>query len=129
MTDLARYRRRAGTPIIAVRLDLDTDGFTYEKWGSRQTCKRGDWLVQNGDETYTVDADSFARTYRRVGPGQYEKSGVVWAEQADADGVISTKEGQTAYSAGSWLVYNEPGRTDGYAVTAERFAEMYELDA
>jgi hypothetical protein len=32
--------------------------------GAEQRCKRGDWLVDNGGEVYTVDGDSFARTYR-----------------------------------------------------------------
>lgn len=57
--------------MVAFQLDLDTDGFTYRKWGAEQRCKRGDWLVDNGGDCYTVGAEAFARTYRRVSPGAY----------------------------------------------------------
>ena len=56
--------KRPDQKVHAVRLDLETDGFTYRKWGAEQRCKRGDWLVSNPDDagnsdTYTVDADTF----------------------------------------------------------------------
>lgn len=126
MTELARYRRRAKSTITAVRLDLETEGFTYEKWGGTQTCKRGDWVVNNGGEVYTIDAASFAQTYREVGPGVYEKDAPVWAERAESAGAIPTKEGASAYAAGDMLVYNNADRTDGYAMPAERFDSLYE---
>lgn len=51
-------------PVVAVPLELETDGFTYEKWGSVQRCKAGDWVVNNGGDIYTVDRQTFERTYR-----------------------------------------------------------------
>lgn len=33
MSDLRRYRRRAEATVVAVKIDLDTEGFTYRKWG------------------------------------------------------------------------------------------------
>lgn len=112
----------------AVPLDLDVRGFSYWKWNDMQGCKPGDWLVQNGDDVYTVDADVFAETYRRVAPGRYVKTTPVWAERASASGSIKTKEGRTHYEAGDYLVFNREDGGDGYAVKAERFGQMYESD-
>src|SRR5688572_9605329 len=93
------YRRRPGATVYAIQLDLETDGFDYLKWNERQHCKRGDFIVRNGDDTYTVDADVFKSTYRKVGSIEYEKFGTVWADQATAAGTIATKEGATQYEA------------------------------
>ena len=112
--------------MTAVQLNLDTEGFNYRKWGAEQWCKRGDWIVNDQDDAYTVDGGSFDKTYRMLSPGVYQKQGVVWAEQAACGGGIETKEGSTAYVAGDWLVYNDAARKDGYAVKAEKFAELYE---
>ena len=112
--------------MTAVRLDLDTDGFTYRKWGGTQHCKRGDWLVNNQGDVYTVDGETFERTYRQVSPGVYEKNAPVWAEQAETPGTIQTKEGSTGYQKGDYLVFNDPGGKDGYAMTAETFHALYE---
>lgn len=123
---LKQYRRKAQTPITAVRLDLETDGFTYQKWGSTQRCKRGDWLVNNQGDVYTIDAETFENTYQTVSPGVYEKAAPVWATVAREAGTIQTKEGSTAYAAGDYLVYNSPSGKDGYAVKAEKFHDLYE---
>ena len=123
---MQEYRRRKRTLITAVRLDLDTDGFAYRKWGGEQRCKRGDWLVNNQGDVYTVDAETFERTYAIVSPGVYEKNAPVWAEEAAQPGTIKTKEGSTAYSAGDYLVYNDPERKDGYAMKAATFRDLYE---
>jgi hypothetical protein len=58
----------------------------------------------------------------------YAKTGCVFAERAEAAGFIATKEGSSAYEAGDMLVFNEPGRTDGYAVSAKTFESLYEPD-
>jgi len=125
-----QYIKRSGTPIVAVQLDLDTSGFTYEKWGATQTCKRGDWIVRNNHDgkvdVYTVDDATFRSTYREVSPGLYRKVAPVWAEIADQSGAIQTKEGVTHYQAGDYLVFNNEDGTDGYAMTAASFRAMYE---
>ena len=123
---LRRYRRRERTAVVAVRLDLDTEGFTYEKWGGTQRCKRGDWIVTRDDDTYTVDADAFERTYRQLTPGVYEKIAPVYAAEADEPGSIRTTEGFTSYDRGDFLVFNDREGNDGYAITAERFHSLYE---
>ena len=96
MGERQRYRRRPGQPVVAVQLKLDTEGFKYRKWGDEQRCKANDWLVDNDGEVYTVDAESFARTYTADGPGTYVKTGKVWAEQAARARPRGTKEGSTA---------------------------------
>ena len=107
-------------------MDLDCEGFTYEKWGGTQRCKAGDWIVNNAGDTYTIDAEIFAKTYREIGPGTYEKDVPVWAERAKVAGKIPTKEGSTAYEAGDMLVFNDAERIDGYAMSAETFESLYE---
>ena len=126
MSDLRKYRRRADTWVTAVQLDLDTDGFTYQKWGGVQTASAGDWLINNGGDVYTVERDTFDRTYRMVSPGVYVKAQPVWARVADVDGRIRTKEGETHYQAGDMVVFNDPDERDGYAMSAETFERLYE---
>lgn len=128
MADMTRkrYIRRPDSPVVAVRLALDTDGLVYRKWGGEQRAKAGDWLVDNGGDVYTVDGDVFARTYRKVGPGQYVKATPVWAERADRAGEVKTKEGTTRYEAGDFLVSNNQDGSDAYAVGAEKFEALYE---
>ena len=109
---MQQYRKKKRTAVTAVQLDLDTEGFEYKKWGGVQRCKRGDWLVNNQADVYTIDNETFRTTYRQVSPGMYEKTASVWTEQAKQKGVIQTKEGSTAYDAGDYLVYNDPSRMD-----------------
>ena len=126
MATRSKYVKRAGTSVVAVQLDLDTRGFTYRKWGGQQTCKAGDWIVNNEGDVYTVDRDTFSRTYRAERPGLYRKVAPVWAEVADRDGTIQTKEGLTHYKTGDYLVFNEEAGKDGYAMAAASFEAMYE---
>jgi len=121
-----QYRRKEQTTVVAVQLALETDGFAYQKWGGTQRCKRGDWLVNNQGDVYTVDQETFGRTYKQVSPGLYAKIGHVWAEKAEKPGAIQTKEGATEYDAGDYLVFNDPNREDGYAVKAAKFHSLYE---
>lgn len=128
MGEKRRYRRRPDRPVVAVRLMLQTPGFDYEKWGGTQHCKAGDWLVDNAGDVYTVDADSFARTYRAVGTSTYVKTAPVWAQRAEAAGSVATKEGRTKYEAGDWIASNAEDGSDSYAISADKFAELYEPD-
>lgn len=132
MAQRQRYRRRPGRPVAAVRLLLETGGFQYRKWGGDQHCKPGDWLVDNDGDVYTVDADSFARTYSPAGapagPGAYVKTGRVWAERAASAGSVPTREGSTEYAAGDYLVSNAEDGSDRYAIAAAKFESLYERD-
>ena len=124
-----RFRRRPEQAVAAVQLNLETEGLRYRKWGHDQFAMPGDWLVDNGGDVYTVDAESFAATYRAVGCGAYIKTAPVWAEQAGGAGSVKTKEGATAYAAGDWLVSNQPDGSDAYAISEEKFLQLYEPDA
>jgi hypothetical protein len=131
MSTRHKYVKRPDQAVRATQLLLDTEGFTYRKWGGEQRCRAGDWLVNSTDgqgavEAYTVAADSFARTYRHVGAGAYLKVTPVWAAAADAAGTVATKEGWTAYQPGDYLVSNHEDGSDAYAVTKARFEQMYE---
>jgi hypothetical protein len=126
MSDRLKYVKRANQAVVAVQLALETEGFTYHKWGALQTCKTGDWIVNNDGDVYTVDRETFERTYRQVGPGTYVKTTPVWAEVAEEAGSVRTKEGETHYRAGDYLVFNEEHGGDAYAVSADKFQAMYE---
>ena len=123
-----RYRKKAGKYVVAVQLKLETDGFTYLKWGAEQRCKSGDWLVNNNGDIYTIDQEVFARTYEQIDDGRYIKTTKIWAEAATTAGVVATKEGHSHYEAGDYLVSNNEDGTDAYCITAAKFEAMYELD-
>jgi len=128
MTTRRRYRKKADQFVVAVKLGLDTPGFTYRKWGAEQKCKAGDWLLDNNGDVYTVDAGVFSKTYRSVGQGIYVKTTPIWAEKATQPGSVATKEGRSHYNAGDYLVSNNEDGTDGYCISAAKFESMYELD-
>jgi hypothetical protein len=128
MSARQRFRRRPDQAVIAVQIQLETDGLRYRKWGHDQFAKAGDWLVDNGGDVYTVDGETFARTYRKVAPGAFVKSAPVWAERAEVAGSVATNEGRTAYAAGDWLVFNREDGGDAYAIAADKFQQLYEPD-
>lgn len=128
MSERLKYRKRKKQVVHAVRLALVTEGFTYRKWGDLQRCKRGDWIVDNDGEVYTVDARTFAQTYQHVRHGAYEKVAPVWAERAESAGRVTTKEGTTAYKRGDYLVFNKESGRDAYAVSPSKFEKMYKRE-
>jgi hypothetical protein len=128
MRQRRQYRKRPDQFVLAIRLDLDTPGFTYRKWGGRQRCKAGDWIVDNAGDVYTVDRETFGRTYTPVGPGRWMQSAPVWAEVATTHGSIRTQEGRTRYEPGDYLVFNEPDGSDAYAISRDTFERLYEPD-
>lgn len=123
-----RYRKRDDQYIVAVQLKLDTDGFDFHKWGAKQHCKPGDWLVDNGGEIYTIDQQVFVDTYEQIDPGRYKKITPIWAQVATKPGAVKTKEGESHYKKGDYLVSNNKKGTDSYCISAEKFEAMYELD-
>jgi hypothetical protein len=129
MGNRRRYIKKADQFIVAVQLDLKTDGFTYRKWGAQQRCQQGDWIVDNDGDHYTVDGEVFARTYRKISPGIYVKTTPIWAEVASESGQVLTKEGASRYQAGDYLVSNNEDGTDTYCISPAKFESMYELDA
>lgn len=128
MSTLHRYRKRPDQAVTAIRLELDTEGLRYRKWGGEQRARPGDWLVDNRGDVYSVAADVFERTYRPLSPGRYIKTTPVWARRAERAGRLSTREGESHYAAGDYLVFNQADESDGYCMSAERFQAMYESD-
>lgn len=128
MGNRRRYRKKADQFVVAIQLNLETEGFTYWKWGAEQRCKQGDWIVDNAGEQHTVDGAVFARTYRRTSPGIYVKITPIWAEVAAESGKVATKEGVSHYQAGDYIVSNHEDGTDAYCISAIKFESMYELD-
>jgi hypothetical protein len=120
------YVKRQNQAVVAVPLALDTVGFRYRKWGGEQICKRGDWIVSNNGDVYTVDGETFSLTYRPTGSGTYIKISPVWAEKAGSAGSLPTKEGVTHYQVGDYIVSNREDGGDAYAVSAAKFEAMYE---
>jgi hypothetical protein len=82
--------------------------------------------VERNGSVHTVAADSFARTYKKIGPATYVKQATVWAVPAASAGVIATKEGETHYKQGDVLVWNDKEGTDGYAIRKDIFESLYE---
>ena len=124
---MQKYHKKAAQTIVAVQLNLDTQGLHYKKWGANQFAKKSDWLVDNNGSIYSIDNAAFARAYQLVSPGQYRKISDIYANIADKDGSIATLEGTTHYLKGDYLVHEDPDQTVGaYAVCAERFKDMYE---
>jgi len=126
MSKRIRYRKHRKYHLTAVQLDLEFDGFSYQKWGKIQTCRPGDWLVNNNGDVYTVDKEYFRDYYQRISQGVYEKVGDVWAEEAHESGSIQTKEGFTDYNAGDYLVFDYEEGGNAYAVKKHKFEEWYE---
>lgn len=126
MSELRKYTRRANTAVSAIQLTLDLECFTYRKWGGVQTAHTGDWLIKRGDDVYTVEQSSFAKSYKPLDNGRYIKTQPVWARQANEDGAIKTKEGATHYKAGDMIVFNDEEESDGYAMSLAKFESLYE---
>ena len=126
MSDRRPYRKKADRLVTAIQLDLETDGFEYQKWGDRQRCQAGDWLVNNDGDVYTVDRDTFERTYQSVSQGLYQKTQTVWAEPLKDAGRVKTQEGWTHYQPGDYLVCNDAEGQDCYSMDAETFHAQYE---
>lgn len=123
---MKQYKRKPGAEVLAIQIP---GHMLYKMWGDVQHGKPGDWLLQNQEEVYTVDAESFARIYRAgSGPGFYVKAAPVWATIAEVDGKVHTKEGYSDYKTGDMLVWNNPDSSDGYCMSQEKFFSLYELD-
>lgn len=123
-----RYRKKIDQFVVAIQLDLDTEGFIYTKWGAKQRCKAGDWIVNNDGDIYTVDYDVFKKTYVNIRQGIYAKTTPIWAEITTHAGSVNTKEGESFFKKGDYLVSNNEDGTDAYCISAEKFESMYEPD-
>jgi NADPH-dependent curcumin reductase CurA len=69
----------------------------------------------------------FEKTYRQFSPGRYVKTTPVWAEVTEESGSVATKEGESHYKAGDYLVYNNEDGSDAYCISKDKFEYMYQL--
>ena len=69
------YKKKPTAFVTAVQLDLDTEGFTYNKWGGKQVCKRGDWLVDNSGSKYTISQVSVCQDLSTRQSGRLSEDG------------------------------------------------------
>ena len=122
--DVKKYKKRPYLAVTAVQLPAPLE---YEKWGGVQQGKKGDWLVDNDGDVYTIDQESFSLTYQAVSPGRYAKTAPVWASQVHQAGAVATKEGLTEHKEGDYVVSNNEDGTDLYTMSAVKFEHMYEL--
>jgi hypothetical protein len=130
------FTYRKTETIVAVRMDLDMDmgPLRYRKWGGEQTAKPGDWLVLSNGDTYTIDADEFAKTYaplvfagREEPTGHFRKTAITYAFEASKAGTITTLEGESDFEAGDYICASNPEMLDGYPVSRETFEATYEV--
>ena len=66
MDGYRRYIRKENEFVVAVRIDLDTEGFRYNTRGREHRCGPGDWIVHHRGDTYTLD-DPDIRGHARRG--------------------------------------------------------------
>jgi hypothetical protein len=104
-------------------LKLETDGFTCRQWSGEQTCKPGDWIVDNAGTVYTLDCDSFARTDRADSPDLYRKVAPNWADLAHHDAAIKTKEGALPGLQGR----AETGRLCGHGARVRNYVRASQM--
>ena len=104
-----------GEPVTAIQIKLETNGLVYNKWGGEQIGKQNDWLVESSTgSVYTIDDESFKKTYKMESAGRYVKFASIWVTIADHDGKVKTKEGYSEYKKGEYLVANCENGDDPY---------------
>jgi len=103
MTHLVNIAMARAAPVGAARARFACFGLTLTP------CEY--WIVNNDGDIYTVDRDTFARTYGAVSTGIYKKLAPVWAG----------KEAQSTLRSGR--IWTQP---DGIDVTPNRGCEPLE---
>lgn len=124
---MKQYERRPDGLIIAIqiRLDLEAGGIAYRKWDSEQWGKRGDWLINDDGDTYTVSAENFANDYELSESGLYRNTAKVWAEEATGSGFVEIRGGTAPFVEGNMLVFSDPDRKEGQVFFYNKFNRLY----
>lgn len=86
---------------VAIQLQSGTTGFSYHKWVTSQSCKPGDWIVKNAFDMYTVDENSFSRSYRAASLSCHRIFSPVRASMVGLGCTNESKEGFTQCQAGT----------------------------
>jgi hypothetical protein len=91
--------------------------------GSALSARAGDWRLSDGVEEWTVEADIFARTYRRLPDGRFTKDAPVDAARTDRPLDVPTCEGVARAEAGDWVLRGVDGEL--WTVTDAYFRSTY----
>lgn len=126
-SDVDRFLQHSCT--YCSRLEVSAERLAETKtWttsnGSVLTGQPGDWLVSDGETSWTVAYNVFTATYVRVADGRFRKIALVTARQLDQATTIATIEGAARAEAGDWVVRNPGG--DFWPVPAGEFQWRYE---
>lgn len=95
--------------------------------GSALSARAGDWLITDGVQEWTVEADIFARTYRRLPDGRFAKDAPVDAVRTDRPLDVPTLEGVARAEAGDWVLRGVDGEL--WPVSDAYFRSTYTPDA
>lgn len=100
---------------------------TYELWGDTQKAKAGDWLVEKGTDTYTIEEQEFSGSYSPVSGtiARYYKSEHIEAVEARVGGWVDTLEGRSCFEAGDFIACSPTGKT--WCLKAKKLFDYYEL--
>lgn len=115
-----RQFRRAGT-VRAERLTAPLEWAT--EGGDLLRGPAGDWRVTDGERTWTVGDEQFARSYSPQSDGTYVRTGVVRARPGVAGELVQTLEGPARVQPGDWVVEGSSGEC--WPVPGDRFANSY----
>ncbi len=115
-----RYARRGRVRIVE-RLLVSRTWTTHS--GQRLTAQPGDLLLTDGNSTWSVTSDEFARTYRPCGSVYAERFGEVDARPAVPGEVVESAEGPETAVPGDWVVSNDRGYM--WLIAGSRFHETY----
>lgn len=120
LADAPKYR--SIREVKAYRLDSPLVWSTST--GSEMSAAAGDWMVTDGQKSWTVDHQIFEATYRSMSPGVFRKFGIVQARQIEVSAIIPTLEGNVCAEPGDWVVRGEAG--DVWPVPDLEFTRAYE---
>lgn len=94
-------------PVQATQLEED---FTWTSGtGSSLKGVRGDWLIKDGFEVWTVAQSTFTTTHQEVSPGWYKKVSPALLLLLDCDLTVESLEGPSSGAKGDILAGGESG--------------------
>lgn len=114
--------RSAAPPVMAQRLDSEHHWETDT--GNQATAKRGDWLLNSGQDEWTVNHEVFIATYKELEPGKYQKTARVFARELDREITTETEEGIASGKPGEMILAGPLGTV--WIQSKQQFTSRYE---
>jgi hypothetical protein len=126
-TEITALLEHAATyePTAVVRARRLPEGATWlTDRGAPMQAEAGDWeLTDDSGGRWTVQPETFARSYRRLLDGRYAKVERVNAVQLTSELQVPTAEGVSPARAGDWLLRDADGAV--WPVPDETFRARY----